>query len=1018
MRKRKVWRAIGTITSSLLVFSLGAGLIAESWRENIDQNIGTTSSIIETSDKSIADTYVYTSDYASTDELIQAHKDLNELLQEEGSVLLKNNGAMPLKEGAAITLFGTGSHYPFYGGQMGGKVEESQAVSLETALQERGFQINPVMVNIYETLGNIEGEGGTDMFGNETKTYLYRPGELAVDLFAGVTKEGFRVGEPPVSMYTDVEPSYTDSFAEYSDGAVVVISRTGTEGGDYQPGKAGLAEGESGETALALNEEERAMIQLAEEYFDKVVVLINSISQIEIEELKQDEQIDAILWVGFPGCYGFYGVADILNGTANPSGHLPNTYAVDSQSSPAMQNYGYIPYTNGDGNAANSYVVEAEGIYVGYKYYETRYADLVAGAGNAASTAGSSTGSAWNYGDEVSYGFGYGLSYTTFAQTLDSVTVNDDKTMTVKVTITNTGAVAGKNAAQIYVQTPYTDYDKEHLVEKAAVNLVDYVKSDVLQPGESQTLETTFDMKYLASYDADGAKTYIMDAGAYYLALGNGAHDALNNILAFQGFTQENGMDYEGNRDLVYTWNQEKLDSETFSVAETGEKITNQLDNADLNYWKPGAVTYLSRQDWEATWPETYTDLTINEAMAEYIDMDFYELKTDEDTSDIFPEKEQGLSFLNMKGKDFDDPAWDALMDQMSLEEAVYGIRVGGSQPKDYNSVDMIVDAFESDGPSGFTYSALGARSSDPDSATYVEEDDPNYHYRLADMVTESVVAASFNKELAAAEGLLFGNDSLWSNITIFFAPAMNLHRTPYNARNDEYYSEDPMLTNYTGEAVVEGARSKGCIAVAKHLAFNDQESGRMGVSVFMTEQKARETELRGFEGAVNGGALAMMTSFNRIGIIWSSGHTGLMQNIVRGEWGYEGFLMTDMLLSQMAEYMVVKEGVIGGTTLMGISSDSLSGANGPWSYFTAEGISGDRTMVQAVRDNTKYLLYALANSNAMNGLNETSRVVQTMTWWRATYLSMIGVFAAGTVAAGVFYTLALKKEKKGAKQA
>lgn len=1018
MAKKRVWRALGTITSSLLVFSLGAGIIAESWRENIDQNIGTTSSIIKTSDKSIKDTYTYASEYSTTDELLQAHKDLNEQLEEEGSVLLKNDGTLPLKKNASVTLFGTGSHYPIYGGQMGGSVDDSEAVSLETALEEKGFKVNPVMSDIYDSLGNIEGEGTTDSFGNAVKTYPYRPGTLAVNLFTGVITEGFRVGEPPVSMYTDVEKNYEDSFKDYNDAAVVVISRTGTEGGDYQPGKEGLAEGESGETALALDEEERDMIRLAEDNFDKVVVLINSTSQIEIEELKQDEKIDSIMWVGFPGCYGFYGVADVLNGTANPSGHLPDTYAVDSQSSPAMQNYGYITYTNGDGNAANSYVVEAEGIYVGYKYYETRYADLVSGEGNADSTVGSSTEKAWNYEDEVSYGFGYGMSYSTFEQTLDGVSFNDDSTVTVKVTIKNTGDVAGKDVAQIYAQTPYTEYDKENLVEKASVNLIDYVKSDILQPGESQSLETTFDMKYLASYDYKNAKTYIMDAGDYYLSLGNGAHDALNNILAAQGYTSKDGMDYDGNKDLTYTWNQKELDTETFAVSENGTAITNQLDNADLNYWEDDAVTYLSRQDWDKTWPETTTDLTINDKMSEYINMDFYKLKTDEDTSDIFPEKDNGMSFLKMKGKDFDDPDWDTLMDQMKLDEAVYGIRVGGSQPKDYNSVDMIVDAFESDGPSGYTYSELGARSSDPDSATYVADNDPNYNYTLADMVTESVVAATFNKELAAQEGLLFGNDSLWSNITIFFAPAMNLHRTPYNARNDEYYSEDPILTNYTGAEVVKNARSKGCLPVAKHFAFNDQESGRMGISVFMTEQKARETELRGFEGAVDAGVLAMMTSFNRIGIIWSSGHTGLMQNILRGEWGYKGFLMTDMLISQMANYMTVKEGVIGGTTLMGISSDSLAGSDGPWSYFTADGISGDRTMVQAVRDNTKYLLYALANSNAMNGLNETSKVVQKMTWWRAAYLGGAGVSGVLTLLFAVLYAMALKKEKKGEEKA
>lgn len=613
---RRIWRGFTTVTASLLAFSIGAGAVCERWKENIDQNIGTTSSIIETADKTKEGTYTYLSDYTSTDDLIQRHLELNELLSEEGSVLLKNEQqALPLAQGASVTLFGSNSHYPYYGGQMGGSVEESQAVSLETALTERGFTVNPVMTELYETMGNIVT--GTTQDGKDI--YGYQPGDIAVNLFTGVATEGYRVGEPPLSVYEENDPDYADSFEQYSDAAIVVIGRTGTEGGDYQPGKEGLAEGESGTTALALNEEEKDMISLACDNFDKVIVLVNTISQMEIEELRQNDEIDAILWVGFPGCYGFYGVADILNGTSNPSGHLADTYAVNSLSAPSMQNYGYIEYANGRGGAFNTYIVEAEGIYIGYKYYETRYADAVMKQGNADSNAGSSTDKGWNYKNEVSYGFGYGLSYTEFEQTLDSVILNEDKTVTVTATIKNIGDTAGKDVAQIYVQTPYTDYDKENLVEKSAVQLIDYMKSDILQPGESQTLTTTFDMKYMASYDYTKAKTYIMDAGDYYLALGNGAHDALNNILAAQGYSVKDGMDYAGKEDLVFTWNQKELDTTSFAVAENGSKITNQLDDADLNYWQPDTVTYLSRQDWEKTWTKRYENIEITEEMDEYL---------------------------------------------------------------------------------------------------------------------------------------------------------------------------------------------------------------------------------------------------------------------------------------------------------------------------------------------------------------------------------------------------------------
>lgn len=1012
-KKTKVWRGFTTITAGLLTIMIGAGTICEGWKENLDQNLGTTSSYIRTEDKSLDGTYTYTSDYSTTDELVQAHKDLNEQTSEEGSVLLKNNGTLPVAQGGSVTLFGTTSHYPYYGGQMGGKVNEEQAVSLEQALTDAGYQVNPVMENVYETLGNtVTGTTENSFTGAKEDVYGYRPGKITQNIF-GASVGGYSVGEPSVSLYEGADPAYAESFSEYSDAAIVVIGRSGTEGGDYLPGEEGLAEGESGATPLSLNVEEREMISLACDNFDKVIVLVNSVNAIEIDELKQNDAVDAILWIGYPGCYGFNGVVDVLSGEVSPSGHLAATYAVNSQSSPAMENFGNIEYTNGEGATGSMYVVDAEGIYTGYKYYETRYADLVAGTGNAGSAAGSSTGDGWNYEDEVSYGFGYGLSYTTFSQTLDSVVRNDDTTMTATVTVTNTGNTAGKDVAQIYVQTPYTDYDRENLVEKAAVQLIDYVKTDVLEPGESQTLTTTFDTRDFASYDANNAKTFIMDAGDYYLALGNGAHDALNNILAAQGYTTENGMDENGDASLVYQWNLAELDTTTYSVSENGTEITNHLDDMDLNYWQPDTVTYLSRQDWEGTWPQTYDNISITENMQPYMDSDFYEVRTDEDTSDIFPEKDNGLSFLDMAGVDKDDPKWDELMDQVSLEEAVYGIRVGGTQPKKYYSADMIVDAFESDGPAGISGGTLSARQDDPDSPTYVSADDPNGAYYLNDYVTEAVLASSFNKELAQAQGTLFGNDSLWSNITIFFAPAMNLQRTPYNGRNEEYYSEDPMLTSYTGGAVVKGARSKGCLITVKHYAFNEQESGRVGVSTFMTEQRARETEIRGFEGAVDNGMLSLMTALNRVGITYASAHTGLLQDILIGEQGYEGFLMTDILISNFADYQTAKESVVAGTTLMGISSDTLAGANGPWSYFTAEGVQGDRTLVQAIRDNTKNLFYALANSNAMNGVNSTSEVVSRMTWWRWAYAGGIAVTALLTLIGIGMYIRAYRKEGK-----
>ena len=429
-----------------------------------------------------------------------------------------------------------------------------------------------------------------------------------------------------MSAYTEANPDFLTSFSEYNDAAIVVIGRPSSEAGDFFPGTNGMAEDEGASNILGLTTNEREVIAAAKENFDKVIVLINSSSAMEIEELKQDDGVDSILWVGQPGNYGFLGVADVLTGTVSPSGHLADIYAVDSTSSPAMQNFGVIPYSNQESvdlgrltyidYRAGWYLVEAEGIYTGYKYYETRYADVVNGLGNAASQTGSSNDTAWNYSDEVSYTFGYGLSYTTFNQTLGEVTLNDeDHTATIMVTVENTGSMAGKSVVQLYAQSPYTEYDKQNKVEKSAVQLLGFEKTKELQPGESEEITVVVDLQYLASYDYSNAKTYIMDDGDYYFAIGNDAHDALNNILAAQGKSASDGMDYAGDAAKTYTWHQDTFDNETYSVSKAGVEISNQLNNADLNYYLPDTVTYLSRNDWEATWPLHYSDIEASEEM-------------------------------------------------------------------------------------------------------------------------------------------------------------------------------------------------------------------------------------------------------------------------------------------------------------------------------------------------------------------------------------------------------------------
>jgi beta-glucosidase len=1016
------WRGLTTVFASMFAVVMWTSTICEAWKGMIDTYIGTVSSkVVSEKSDDATDLYTYKSDYKSATELVNAHKNLAERIQEEGTVLLKNSDSvLPLKKGAKVTLLGMRSHYPVYGGQIGSSPTVTQNVSLEAALKEKGFSVNPTMVDIYNKIGSvITGQSKNAFTGQAQDVFGNQPGTLSNSFAVSNDIKPLKIGEPDVASYKTTDTDYAASLKNYNDAAIVVVGRPSSEAADFFPGKTGLAQDEGAKNIFGLTTNERNMIALAKENFDKVIVLVNSDSTMEIDELKNDNKIDSILWVGAPANYGFLGLADVLNGSVSPSGHLPDTYAVDSTSSPAMKNFGMIPYANQDaisnGNLkytdyrAGWYLVEAEGIYTGYKYYETRYADAVSGSGNATATVGSSSGSSWNYSKEVSYGFGYGLAYTNFEQKLGAVTFNnEDHTATVKVTVKNTGNIAGKDVVQLYGQSPYTEYDKKNKVEKAAVQLLGFEKTKELKPGESEELTVKVDLQYLASYDYLNAKTYIMDDGDYYFAIGNGAHDALNNILAAQGKTKNNGLDYDGNAVNAYKWTQKKFDNKTYAKSASGKEVTNQLNDADVNYYLPGTATYLSRSDWQGTWPKTYSGIAANDKMIKQLRNDTYTIAKGEDTSKIFPNKNNNISLASMKGAAYNDERWNFLLDQMNLDEATKSLRSGGNAVSKIDSIGMF-DFAENDGPIGFQ-TKLGDRSKNPNSPTYVSPDDPYAKYSLNDMPTEPVVAATFSKQLANEQGAIYGNDALWINTQFMWAPGLDLHRTPYNARNHEYYSEDSMLTNYLGTAIVKSALTKGLIMAPKHFAFNDQETNRTGLSVYMTEQKAREGELRAFQGAFEGGALGTMTAFNRIGATYASASVGLMTNILRGEWGFKGQAITDMVNG--ANYMTVKESVIAGTNMMDANNDNNVKDGGAWTYFTANGIGWDATLTTALRQGYHYLLYTLANSNYMNGVNESSHVVNLMTWWRAALMGLEALFGVLLIISLAGYVLTTRKKE------
>lgn len=1017
---RRVWRGVTTATASLLALSVCASTVVDGFRTDIDKFLGTKSTKLVTENSDGTDLYTFKSDYTSTTELLHGIQDVGERMSEEGSVLLKNNGALPLTqdETQKITLLGFSSYYPVQGGDMGSSLvvntgTDADTVDMVGAFKAKGFGLNQTVADMYEALkptykSEVQSWGGTVEYNHIT---------------APSTTGVFSSKEPSQAALDGQNATWKDSMND-NNVMIVTIARSASENGSYNPGTAGVdpTQNLNQTDPLGLSDDERDLINAAvtakAANGGKVIVLLNNVSAMEVQEIEDNVGVDAILQVGLPGGYGFYGVADILSGAVSPSGHLTDTYAVKNASAPSAQNFGDLQWANANPDISmNDAIVEAENIYIGYKYYETRYFDTVMGQGNAASTVGSSTGSAWNYDDEVTYPFGYGLSYTTFEQTLDNLNVDlENETVTANVTVKNTGSVAGKDVVQLYVSLPYTDYDKEHGVEKAAIQLLDYGKTAELAPGASETVTITADMQNMASWDstadnAVGTKgCYILDSGDYWFTIGNGAHEAVNNVLAAEG------QSVDGSADKAKSWTLDSFDDTTFATTKNGTAVENQLADMDINSWLPGTATYLTRADWEGTFPKTYKDLTATDEMLDILDNDIYEINANGDPSTVTFGADNGLTLADLKGvSDINDERWDMLMDEITLEECMIRTGFGGTSTKVIESI-MSPEAIQNDGPNGFNSYPLGqyantdASTGDP---CVVDANDPNLTYKMGTMVNETVIAQTFNKDLAADYGRVIGNYSLWANTAIFWGIGTNLHRLPYNARNHEYYSEDAVLTAGQGTAYAAAAMQYGVIIAPKHLAFNDTEINRTGISVFMTEQQARENELRGTQGIVeNAHVLGLMTAYNRVGITQDNAHTGLMKNILRNEWGFQGLISEDFI--QNANYVVLKEAVLNGVTMSCNTGDNtMAAVSEKYPYWTVEAVSQDTTMMTALKQAMKYQNYALANSNAMDGMASSTRLVSVRTWYDNALVAVQVVFAALTVLAAAMYVLNDRKSKK-----
>ncbi len=1014
------WRGLSAITASLLSIAVGGLVIVDANAAFINSRLGTTNiKLVETGDGT-QDTNYFKSEFTSVSDLIDVKEALAQEIASEGTVLLKNNeNALPISTTDKVTVWGMNSVNPVLGGMIGSSVSVNteagqKSYGIIEALQEKGITVNTKMVELY----NSES--------------AQKSGKRVIQPSFGPIYEDpsmYGVGEMDPSYYTSDILSLADKTV-----AICFISRGSSEAADYSTSMTSPeGDGDTYDVPLALSTYEKAMIEQAKAHSTKVIVMLNTSNPMEIEELKNDDGIDAIVWAGDPGAYGFLGVVDVLTGEVNPSGHLVDTYAVDSTSSPAMVNFGVYSYTNAStsggsdamdsNNKSDWFVVEGEGIYNGYKYYETRYEDEILGQGNATSSEGSSNGRAWNYENEVSYSFGYGLSYTTFEQTLKSVDVSLGGESTATVEVKNTGSVAGKSAVQLYVQAPYTQGG----IEKSAIQLVGFGKTSVLEPGKSETVTISFDASYFASYDEDASNSlgtngvWVLEAGDYYFSVGNGAHEALNNVLA-KKLGSSDGLvsitDDENITGNAVVWNLGTTDTTTYS-----ENVENQLQDMDINNHIDGTVEYTTRSDWTKGWT-TIDAITPVDSMMTGLNNANYELTSNGDG--VTWGADNGLTILDMivldeNGnyagvKDFDDPDWDKLLDEITLDEAIQFIEKGGDDVENIDSI-LLSRTYANDGPIGYAADQVTDytyrwSTSNSGEATYATKNDDKATYTMATMPTDPVVAATFNTELAQREGELFGEDSLWSNESSLFAPGMNLHRSPYCARNHEYYSEDPMLTSLMGTAVCIGGEEKGTQMEPKHFAFNHQESNRSGVSTFMTEQAARENELRCFQLVMSSNnCQGIMTAFNRAGTVYVGAYKNLLVNIARNEWGYTGWYNTDMING--TEYMNWRDitSAGGGNCLTTSAYDSsIIGTMAA----SKKAISKDTQFQEMMKYNLKYWMYNIASSNAMNGISQTTKIKHVLAWYQILLIAVAVASGALTVA---FAALGIVTAKKASKE-
>ncbi len=977
--KRTLKKAFLNITAGLCAIVFTGNVIAGECAGQINSALGTaTSKVVSTLAEGETEGYAryFESKYNSIAELKAAGEAKVREVEGEGIVLLKNdNNVLPLKEGSDVALVGVTILDPVYGGTGSGAVDANGAANYYDVMTQAGYNVvDKALLDYY-----VE---------KEAKRNAHEIGEI---------------------KWSKVKKNNGDTIGNGED-VIFVVGRVGGEGNDVTV----TIDDTLDDDYLKLNENELSILEGLKELKDdgkirSITMIINSANPMSVGFLNDEAYgVDAALWVGSVGQTGIYAVGDVISGKTNPSGSLPDTWWVDNQLNPVQNNFGSYTYADANNfdlgtnaNKFNQYVVYQEGIYVGYKYTETRYEDVVMGTPNAGD---------FNYNSVVGYPFGFGLSYTSFSFSDMQVEKTGEGRQTsydVSVKVTNTGAVAGKKTVQVYAQKPYTEYDKQNGIEKAAVELAGYGKTAILQPGESEVVKVNVPEYFLTSYDATGTGVYILDEGHYYLTVADDSHAAANNILAAKGMTTENGMTAAGDASLTYGMDY-TFDAETYAASYgTGSEVKSLFADADVNRYEgsgDNSVVYYSRSNWAGTVTSGPVQLAMTAQIAADAKLDDSDLP--DATGIEFPTMgvSANLQLVNMMDYDYDDPQWDIFMDQLTYEQMAKLCANGLRMTINIDAIGKPLTV-DHNGPSGVTQ-----KYSVGENGYAVQTNDPQKDIKGTCYPCNGIIAATFNDELIREVGDLIGEDAMWAGYAGLYGTGLNIHRSPYAGRVFEYYSEDGTLTGLVDAAETLGIQSKGVYVYNKHFVLNDQENNRAGIATWVNEQALRENYLRAFElPIVNADAKCVMTAFNRLGAQWAGAYTELLTDWLRGEAGMEGFAVTDMYDDT---YMVKANEVVAGNDI----PDNYVGDD--ISQFAAYGPNGttpNAAVAQALRTSSKRVLYTVLHSRGMDGISSNTQIVSVTPWWQMT-LNVVQWTLTGLTALALLLLLldmAPRKKKK-----